>query len=90
MNEKYFHDNIIPIVDSYWEYIDKFKINFENSTYKIGKMIIFYCTSFIPDAILIFDDNDVVIDGFISVDRQYMWSDKLVSDILEELNNEKL
>ena len=89
MTESEYRNVILPFLGYYWGKTGYYKSFTGEQIIKIGHMVLFCDNYYIPNAILILDDDESPIDGFNSIGFNY-WNGKLVTDILNELNNAEI
>ncbi len=76
---------VIPFVELYWK--KTVFMNFPQSTsqqLRLGKMVVFCRQSFVPDSVIILDNDEKIIDGFF-VCGYDTWKGASIKDKLEEL-----
>lgn len=97
MTKHEFETIIIPFLTYYWNKTHYYNIldNKWCEPIRIGNMILFCSKLYIPDAIIIVDDKDNIIDGYY-VCRDISWKNKPIKETLinlgvytpdQELNN---
>ena len=86
MTENEFESIILPFLDYYSSKTEYFTFFNDEKQINIGNMLLFCRTFYIPEAILIFNKNGNVVDGFYVAGKS-KWNGKLVSEIIKELEN---
>ena len=85
MTKNEFKNAVIPFVELYWK--KTLFMNFPQSKPKqlrLGKMVVFCRQSFVPDSVIILDDNENIIVGFHLCDHN-QWQGEDIQSKLEEL-----
>lgn len=81
MTKHEFENTVIPFLRYYWDKDRYFTLySASEIPIQIGNMMLFCSKSFIPDAILLFNENEIV-DGFF-VCGDHTWDGLLVEDII--------
>lgn len=83
MTHNEFKDVILPFIDLYWERTKYFNWP-KSQQIRLGQMILFCHQTFIPDDVIVVDNNDDIIDGF-HVCGQNLWKGEIIKNKLEEL-----
>ena len=85
MTKSEFKDVILPFVELYWQ--RTLFMHFPQSKtrqIRLGQMVLFCRQSFVPDSIIILNDNDDIIDGFHVCDHN-QWQGEDIQTKLEEI-----
>lgn len=86
MTKQEFETVIIPFLDYYWGQTKYYSVlnNLWCKPIRIGNMILFCSKLYIPDDIIIVDDDDNIIDGY-HVCRDNVWNGENIKDKLISL-----
>lgn len=82
MTKDQFESIIIPFLNYYWEKTQYYNIGkLWDEQIRIGNMILHCSKSYIPDDIIIIDQEDNIIDGYY-VCRNNKWNNEVIKDTL--------
>lgn len=86
MTRDEFETVVIPFLHLYWEKHNYYDLldGMWGKPIRIGNMILFCTTSYIPDDIIIVDDNDNIVDGY-HVTRDNSWNNISIEEQLTKL-----
>ncbi len=83
MTQPEFERILLPFIDYYWKQT-KYHVWPKDEEFRLGQMVIFCGKTYIPDAVIILNNNDDIIDGFY-VCGHNTWKGQKIKDKLQEL-----
>lgn len=85
MTKEEFRDIVVPFLHFYWDRTRYyFILDNTDGVVRVGNMVLFCSTFYIPDVFLIVDGCDKVIDGY-AIGRDHLWNGRSAREQLREI-----